>query len=511
MNSKDKNIEYLENIFSAMAKDGQKDSEYVTKKDIIALLIDNGIRRKDSRVIDLITKLEDHSSTQEIYFEEFAELAANHSAILERCAKGLMIIPDFKEFSDTIKQIYDEVHGNQDGNVATYIPQLGRVDPEQFAISICTIDGQRLNIGDVDEKFCVQSTCKPINYCMALELYGERYVHNHVGREPSGRVFNEISLNRRNLPHNPMINAGAIMCSSLIHPEKSLSDRFDDVMSIWSDLSGGVRPGYNNSVYHSEKETADRNFALAHFMKEVGAFPEKTNIYETLDFYFQCCSIEVDANSMATIASNFANAGICPVTNKRVFGNESVKHCLSLMYSCGMYDFSGEFAFTVGLPAKSGVSGALMIVIPNLMGICVWSPRLDEMGNSVRGVMFAQELIKHFNFHNYDSLIDYSDKIDPRRKKIETHANNIFNMIYSASQGDIAEIKRLISYGADVNATDYDGRTPLHLAAAEGKTETVRFLLERGADKNLRDRWGKSPIGDAKKSSHDDVIALLEE
>merc|ERR1711939_1055918 len=139
-----------------------------------------------------------------------------------------------------------------------------------------------------------------------------------------------------------MINAGAIMSSSLIKPECSLADRFDHVMSIWKGLSGEIRPGYNNSVYHSEKATADRNFALAHFMREMGAFPSNTRIHETLDFYFQCCSIEVRAKEMATIAATFANAGVCPVSNNKIFAPGTVQNCLSLMYSCGMYDFSGE-------------------------------------------------------------------------------------------------------------------------------------------------------------------------
>jgi glutaminase len=288
--------------------------------------------------------------------------------------------------------------------VADYIPQLKRVDPEKFGIAVCTVDGQRYSVGDTNDLFCVQSMCKPINYSLALEEHGVAAVHRHVGREPSGRGFNELSLTDDGLPHNPMINSGAIMTTSLLRSGDELADRFDHVAATWRSLSGSNRVGFNNSVYLSERRTADRNFALGYFMRERGAFPDGTDLVETLEFYFQCCSIELDAQGMGVVAATFANAGINPLTNEPVFKPSTVRHCLSLMSSCGMYDYSGEFAFTIGLPAKSGVSGGLMLVVPGVMGVCIWSPRLDALGNSVRGVAFCKELVTQYNFHVFDSL-----------------------------------------------------------------------------------------------------------
>ena len=500
--------EVFENLFKSIDEKGQG---YIIKSQILELFKKRGILKDDSRITGIISELDEFSRNDKITLDDFINITSKHASIIDRVIKGNLVIPDFDAFSKNIKNIYKKIEQNTDGDVARYIPQLARVDPDQLAISICTIDGQRLSIGDTDTQYCVQSTCKPINYCIAMELNGEDVVHEHVGREPSGRSFNEIALNRRNRPHNPMINAGAIMSSSLIKPQESLADRFDHVMSVWKNLSGGVRPGYNNSVYHSEKETADRNFALAHYMREVDAFPKNTSISETLDFYFQSCSIEVNADNMATIAATFANSGVCPTTEKKVFSPDTVKNCLSLMYSCGMYDFSGEFAFSVGVPAKSGVSGALMIVIPNVMGIAVWSPRLDEMGNSVRGVDFCKELIKKFNFHNYDSLVGQSDKIDPRNNQSLLHTSQTFSLIWAASQGDIDEIKRLVAYGVDVNAGDYDQRTALHLAASEGNAEAVSLLLHKDAKLNVKDRFGNTPLMDAKANKHDNVIKVINE
>ena len=175
-------------------------------------------------------------------------------------------------------------------------------------------------------------------------------------------------------------------------------------MNKWTDLSGGLyKVGFSNPVYLSEKNTADRNFALAYFMKEINetkkvGFPENTNINETLELYFQSCSIEVNTEILSIVASTLANGGINPFTGKRIFSTKTVQNMLSMMLMCGMYDYSGEFAFKIGIPIKSGVAGAIMIVVPNVMGIVTWSPRLDSIGNSARGMNFVKSLVNYFHF-----------------------------------------------------------------------------------------------------------------
>ena len=441
--------------------------------------------------------------------EGFSEALNSGQSLLERSLRGELVIPQFADFAEHIRRLYEEARENDAGEAASYIPQLARVEPEQFGVAVCTIDGQRLNLGDFDSKFTFQSTCKPMLYCGALEAMGEETVHRHVGREPSGLSFNELTLNKAGLPHNPMINAGAIMCSSLWHPTLPMADRFERFTDLIETLSGGIRPGFDNATFHSEKETADRNFALAHHMRERGAFPEETDIFKTLDLFFSACSIEITVETFATIAATFANGGICPSTGTRVFADSTVKNCLSLMGSCGMYDYSGEFAFRVGIPAKSGVSGAIFAVIPNVMGIAAWSPRLDSCGNSVRGVEFLTKLVETFNFHNYDSLVD-SRKIDPRARRQTIEANATFSAIHAASRGDVGELKRLVAYGHDLSKADYDGRTPLHLASVEGHVSAVRYLLSQGVEREPVDRWDNRPLDDARQNGHGEVVALLE-
>jgi glutaminase len=325
------------------------------------------------------------------------------------------VIAEWDGLRRELGEIYDSVQQHKGGELAVYIPHLAKVDPELFGVAVCTVDGQMLQLGDATADFCVQSCAKPINYCLALEEHGETQVHRYVGREPSGRGFNELTLDYQNKPHNPMINSGAIVTCALLRADLPLAERFEHVVGAWRRAGGGAKPGFSNATYVSEKQTADRNFALGYFMREKGCFPAGTNMIEALEFYFQCCSIESNAANMSVVAATLAAGGVCPITQERVFARETVRDCLSLMFSCGLYDFSGEFAFAIGLPAKSGVSGALMLVVPNLFGICIYSPRLDAMGNSVRGVEFARQLVARFSVHNFDGLLGAgAGKRDPR-------------------------------------------------------------------------------------------------
>ncbi|MGI9419158.1 MAG: glutaminase A [Geminicoccaceae bacterium] len=462
--------------------------------------------------------------------------AIRHNILLiERALQGKMVIPDFADFAREIDRIYGATRENRSGKAADYIPQLDLKEPEvdQYGVALCTVDGQRHSVGDSHVFFPVESTCKPANYCMALEEHGEQAVHAYIGHEPSGASFNELALDKLNRPHNPMINAGAIMSCALIklgdkqrQAERTRSNeldargwagaRFDYVMDRWQALCGGEKPRFSTPVYLSERETADRNFALGYYMREKQAFPQEADLDDVLDFYFQCCSIEVTADMMSVVASTLANGGVCPVTGERIFATETVQNCLSLMSSCGMYDFSGEFAFTIGLPAKSGVCGGIMIVIPNVMGLCTWSPRLDAHGNSVRGIDFCRELVKTFSFHNYDILTGTSGKKDPRVSRIGQKAMTVNELIWAASKGDLGAIQTQLVRGAELACADYDLRTPLHLAAAENQADVVKFFVEQGEqggtdiDLNPRDRWGGTPLDDAYAHDNSDIIALLE-
>jgi glutaminase len=484
----------------------------ISPLEVLSRLERSGLRPDDPRIAEALAGLAGANGSRQLSFAQFKALAQRNSSLIRRAVEGNLAVPDFAALTADITRMHEELLPVRSGSVADYIPQLKRVDADQLAIAVCTVDGQRFSVGDAATAFCLQSVSKTVSYCLALDEHGAEAVHRHVGREPSGQSFNELALNPKGLPHNPMVNAGAIMTTSLIRPHEDIADRFDLVADTWRRLAGGARPGFNNAVYLSERQTADRNFALGYSMRESGAFPAGTDLVSTLEFYFQGCSIEVDARMLAVAAASLANAGVCPLTEDPVFTPDTVQSCLSMMSSCGMYDFSGEFAFTIGLPAKSGVSGAVMLVVPGLMGIAVWSPRLDELGNSVRGIEFCRKLVAEYNVHVFDSLTTgrgRAGKRDPRRKKNQTQTEAVVALTWAASQGDLNEVRALIASGVEPGTADYDGRTPLHLAAAEGQLEVVRYLLAVGAAPEPQDRWGGTPLSDADGNGHQDIAALF--
>ncbi|MCM2422655.1 glutaminase A [Streptomyces sp. RKAG293] len=499
----------VRDLFDSFKKDAEG---CISRVEIAARLQQAGITPDDPRIRDAWASIEGPEvDSGRVSLTQFASLCERNGRLMARAITGELIIPDFPSLIADITEIYERLLPERGGAVADYIPQLKRVPPDQLAISVCTVDGQRFSIGDTGVGFCVQSVCKPINYCLTLEEHGADVVHRHVGREPSGLGFNELTVNGKGLPHNPMINSGAIMSCALIQPSLDVADRFDYVAETWRRLAAGSPVGFNNSVYLSERHTADRNFALGYFMREHGAFPKDTELIETVEFYFQCCSVELDASGLASVASTLANGGTVPLSGERVFSTDSVQKCLSLMSSCGMYDYSGEFAFSIGLPAKSGVSGALMLVIPQVMGISIWSPRLDALGNSVRGIEFCKELVKKYNFHVYDSLVasEQEGKRDPRLKRNQTAIEGTMRLLWSASKGDVDGVRTVLASGVAASSADYDGRTALHLAASEGHLAVVSHLLEHGVDVRATDRWGGTPLSDAEHAGHTAVVEAL--
>ena len=482
-----------------------KNDNFIKKKVLLNFIKNRGISINDNRIKEEIKNMDD-----EINETMFVDLLNTNVILFKKIFENDLIINNWGEFTNSIDNIYEKTKTKNSGKLADYIPQLANVNSNLYGISICTIDGQIYNKGDYKTEFCVQSCSKPITYLIGCDLKNAEYIHNFVGREPSGRNFNELCLSNEKIPHNPLINSGAIMCASLIDYKNSLANRFDKIITYWSKLAANSKINFSTSVYLSERASADRNNCLAYMMQESNAFQNGINkekygrewdggdLNNTLDFYFQCCSIEINSTQASIIAATLANGGICPLTNERIFSNTIVKNALSLMSSCGMYDYSGEWAYTIGIPAKSGVSGIIMGIIPNVMGVAVFSPKLDELGNSSRGIEFFKELTKLYPFHIYDNILKENNNIILKNDIANNHFN-IYSLLMSASIGDLNSIIILESRGVDLNSYDYDKRTALHLACSECHINVIEYLLKKKVDKKVIDRWNNTPLDDLNK------------
>lgn len=481
----------------------------------IAALKEAGFRVKDRRLQETMANFAQY--LQQENFEGFVDETTFRRSIkknivlIEKALRGDFVIPEFSQFTKHIEEIYRKCKPNSGGKVADYIPQLAKFDPNLWGVAVCSVDGQRFSIGDDKEHFCLQSVSKCLHYPIVLEDLTAEVVHRYVGREPSGQTFNYLHLNSQDRPHNPMLNSGALVLCALQKPEWPLADRCEYVQEKFKHIAGGEYIGFSNATFLSERETADKNYALGYYMNAHKAFPPNTNLMDTFELYFHTCSTETNCDAGSVMAATLANGGICPLTGEKVFSSQTVQHTLSLMLSCGLYDYSGQFAFHVGLPAKSGVSGAVLIVVPKVCGMMVWSPPLDDLGNSVRGMQFCKELVSLFDFHNYDLKGASSGrKLDPRRRKAEVQGEKVVSLLYAASYGDVTALRRYYLSGTDMTMQNYDGRTALHVAAAQGHQEVIKFLLEKcEVPVDPKDRWGFSPLDEAVRFDHQTCVDLI--
>jgi glutaminase len=304
-----------------------------------------------------------------------------------------------------------------DGMVADYIPELALADPGWFGISIVTVDGNVYQVGDSRQPFTVQSISKALIYGMALEDNGIEKVFEKVGVEPSGEAFNSISLEAESgRPLNPMINAGAIATTGLIKAATP-EERINAILKRFERYTGHP-VSIDESVYVSERDTGHRNRAIAHLLRNADILegvPE-----DVLDVYFKQCSISVTARDLALMGACLANSGANPITGVVALQRAHVEKVLSVMSTCGMYDYSGNWVFSVGMPAKSGVGGGIMAVLPGQFGLGVFSPSLDPKGNSVRGIRVCEQLSEDFGLHVF--------------KVARATSSSVLRVMYNASE-----------------------------------------------------------------------------
>ncbi|KAK5651652.1 hypothetical protein OQA88_11827 [Cercophora sp. LCS_1] len=302
---------------------------------------------------------------------------------------------------DYLAQVLEHVRPNDGGAPADYIETLAKADTSKLAVALAMVDGHVYSAGDDTIEFSIQSISKAFVYAIAIEDAGLDAVLAKIGVEPSGDAFNKLSLERgTNRPMNPMINAGAIAAHSLVvSPDATAEQRTARILDVLSRLAGR-QLHVDEEVYQAELRDADRNMGLGYMLKAARII--QCDPREAVTGYIRQCAINVNVRDLATMAATLCNAGIHPVTGEAIIPQASVRQVLSVMTTCGMYDAAGAWVSRIGIPAKSGVAGAIIGALPGQVGIATFSPKLDSRGNSVRGVAICERLSSDMGMHMMD-------------------------------------------------------------------------------------------------------------
>lgn len=296
-------------------------------------------------------------------------------------------------YLDIIKKSIDQISSfKSTGKQADYIPELAKINPNLFAVSLACVSGQQHNHGDYETSFSIQSISKVLSLVLAYNLEGED-LWKRLDVEPSGTPFNSLILleMEKGIPRNPFINAGAIVIADVLLDH--LKNPEQDFLDFVCKLSNDDTISYDDEVFLSEKSVAYRNYSLVHLMKSFGNI--KNPIEDVMDFYFKMCSISMTSTQLSNSFLFLANKGTQPTSQKEIITSSKAKRINAIMQLCGFYDEAGEFAFRVGLPGKSGVGGGIAAVHPGKFAIVVFSPRLNPKGNSEKGMAFLESFTSH--------------------------------------------------------------------------------------------------------------------
>jgi len=292
-------------------------------------------------------------------------------------------------FEDLIRDVYQKIKNIEDkGEMASYIPELSKVNPNNFGVHISTINKVNFGIGNYNDKFSIQSITKVLALILAYRIVGDK-IWDRVGVEPSGTAFNSlIQLEAdKGIPRNPFLNAGAIVVSDILL--SNLKNPKEDFIDFVRSISNNTALEYSSKIAQSEKDVGYRNVALCNFIKSFGKIENKPS--DVLDFYYDLCSLEMSCKELSELFLFLANNGLGVQNNESILSESQSKRINALMQTSGFYDESGEFAFKVGLPGKSGVGGGIIAIHPDQYAIAVWSPKLNKKGNSHKGMKFLEE------------------------------------------------------------------------------------------------------------------------
>lgn len=396
-----------------------------------------------------------------------------------------------------LNAILDEVRDNTEGDNADYIETLKNADPDKLALALCTRSGNLYSVGDDEYEFSIQSISKPFVYALGLDIVGPEEVHKYVGVEPSGEAFNELSLeDDTHRPANPMINAGAIVVNELVAGDGVILREFSRL--------AGRELRTDDNIATAELSAADRNLALGHMLREYGMI--KGDVEETVASYIRQCSILVTVKDLAVMAATLANGGVQPVTGERVLSSRACRLTQAVMASAGMYDGSGRWMSRVGIPAKSGVAGGLIGTLPGQLGAASLSPRLNDEGNSVRGVEIFQRLSETLGLHMMGSYYYSAPGIRSVQRTNGVNVVELQGMInFTAAEAILHDLveRRLVG---DKLVLDFTHVTSFNMAGRRLVKEGLRQFREEGYEVAVYDPEAAMPDYEFSDGTHVESI-----
>ncbi|XP_024911992.1 glutaminase liver isoform, mitochondrial [Cynoglossus semilaevis] len=472
-----------------------------------------GLHRSDPRLRECffhLRKLQDAEGT--VDRTAFHRCVAGFVSFILKALQGRFVIPDFSTFTEETQKLFSRCR--------QFSPAQDKdkqnVDSSRWAVSICTVDGQRLSLGDWSGPVCLGDASWPLLYGVSVELLGSNLVHRYVGLEEYSRHESPFSLTRTGVPHSPLTETGAIVVSSLLQSSNQLStdeeEKYDSVLNVIRRLCNREHADLNSSSFQRNRKKNERLHALSYFLQEKKCFPEKVDLLSVLELLQQCSSTEVTCESGAVMAASLANGGLCPLSGDQVLSPASVRSMMSMMQVAGMKESSTAFLHKTSVPAVSSGHGVLLAAVPGVLGLMAFSPEVDSFGNPWRALHFCQvrRMVSTFQLHSFDVRASRQVLVY-RQWKSESEGYDIINVLLAAFRGDVQSLRRYFLSGVDVNAVDYDGRSALHVAAAEGHAEVIRFLLDNaGANPALKDRWGSSPLQEARRYNREAAIQVLQ-
>ncbi|XP_066907584.1 glutaminase liver isoform, mitochondrial isoform X2 [Halyomorpha halys] len=424
-------------------------------------------------------------------------------------------IEDFPEFSEAVEGIYESLQSNISGHATNEFPDVDTVDVNTWGVAICSIDGQRKFMGHSNYPFTMQSICKPLLLAHVLKTVGMESVHKYIDFQPNNVGDNILELNLRGKPFNSMANSGAIMLCALLtalsYKNKSASLVHEAYVQYLKEFIGDEHLEFKASAFISKMDTADELRSLSYGVACSSLMPSGCDTLTCLDLYIKACSMEVTVESLSLIAATMANGGINPLTEERVINSDDIKEILSAMYSYGVYQYSGESSFMIGLPMKSSTNGALIMVVPDKMGVALYSPLLNEYQISERSFQFCKELVNKLKLHRFDIQGNMTLKKFPNRREKCCVCEPFCELFSAAAADDVNALTRLLENKADFYATDFFGHNLLHIAAAKGCLNAVKNIVETHPSLiTMKDKWGRTPKAYAYELKFYEIVAYIE-